>query len=252
MRRSLIAGNWKMFKTSAQAVELVDALKKALSDIGDRDIVVAPPFTALESVVRHLKGGSIAVAGQNMHWLDQGAYTGEVSAPMLKALGCEYVILGHSERRQHFGETDTTVNQRLKSALNHGLKPILCIGETLKERNEGKTWQVLTRQVVQGLNGVPESVVASMVIAYEPVWAIGTGVTATEAQAQEAHAFLRTLMVESYRKYVASSCRILYGGSVKPDNVDGLMALPDVDGVLVGGASLEAASFIRIARYQLR
>ena len=250
MRRPVIAGNWKMHMTGAEAGRLALELKKQLADLEGREIVVAPPFTALDEVYRQLKGTPIKVAGQNLYWKASGAFTGEVSGPMLKGAGCEYVLVGHSERRQHFGETDATVNLRLTSALEHGLIPIFCIGETLTERQSGKTWEVLTRQVVQGLSGIAESTVAQLIIAYEPVWAIGTGQVATAQQAQEAHAFLRTLLMESYPRYVAQQCRILYGGSVKADNVDGLMALPDVDGVLVGGASLEAASFARIARYQ--
>lgn len=250
MRRPIIAGNWKMFKVGVEAIELAEALKRSLSEIEDCDIVIAPPFTALEGVTRVLKSTNIAVAGQNLYWKSSGAFTGEVSGAMLAALGCKYVLVGHSERRQHFGETDATVNLRVKAALEHGLQPIMCVGETLQERQAGKTWEVLTRQVVQGIQGLPEQVVAGLVLAYEPVWAIGTGVTATQDQAQEAHAFLRTLLMESFPKYVSRSTRILYGGSVKPDNVDGLMTLPDVDGVLVGGASLEPASFTRIAQYK--
>lgn len=249
MRRAMIAGNWKMHKTSQEAALLADALKKELAGLEDRDLVVAPPFTALESVTRVLKGSNIQVAGQNLHWKPSGAFTGEISGAMLQACGCQYVLVGHSERRQHFGETDATVNLRLKAALDANLAPIFCIGETLQERKANRTWEVLTRQVVQGLQGLSEQIVAGMVIAYEPVWAIGTGVTASNEQAQEAHSFLRTLLMESYPKYVARSCRLLYGGSVKADNVDGLMSQPDVDGVLVGGASLEVASFARIARF---
>lgn len=252
MRRAVVAGNWKMYKTVQEAVLLVDALKKALVDVSDRDVIVAPPFTALDAVAQHLKGSPIALAGQNVHPKDQGAFTGEISGPMLKAIGCSHVLVGHSERRQHFGETDATVNERLNAALKHGLTPIFCIGETLKEREAGKTWEVLTRQVVVGLRNIPESVVSSVLIAYEPVWAIGTGVVATNEQAQEAHGFLRSLLTESYPRYVATTTRLLYGGSVKPDNVDGLMAQPDVDGVLVGGASLDVASFVRIAQFQRR
>lgn len=250
MRRAVVAGNWKMFKTVQEAVMLVDALKKGLSDVQDREVIVAPPFTALDAVAQHLKSSNILVAGQNLHPKDQGAFTGEISGPMLKAIGCSHVLVGHSERRQFFGETDASVNDRLNAALKHGLTSIFCIGETLKEREAGKTWEVLTRQVVVGLRGIPESVVPSILIAYEPVWAIGTGVVASNAQAQEAHAFLRALLTESYPRYVSTATRLLYGGSVKPDNVDGLMQQPDVDGVLVGGASLDAASFIRIAQFQ--
>lgn len=250
MRRAMIAGNWKMHKTGQEGAHLAEALKRELAGLEDRDIVVAPPFTALESVARVIKGSNIQLAGQNLHWKASGAFTGEISGPMLTACGCQHVIIGHSERRQLFGETDATVNLRLKAALEAQLMPIFCIGETLQERKANRTWEVLTRQVVQGLQGLSEQVVAGMVIAYEPVWAIGTGLTASNEQAQEAHAFLRTLLMESYPKFVARNCRILYGGSVKPDNVNGLMSQPDVDGVLVGGASLDAASFIAIARFE--
>jgi triosephosphate isomerase len=245
-----MAGNWKMNLTASEAGRLALELKRLLADATGPEIVVAPTFVCLPEVMRVIQGSTLHLAGQNLHWKASGAFTGEISGPMLKSVGCEYVIIGHSERRQFFGETDETVNLRIKAALEHDLIPIFCIGETLAERESQRTWEVLTRQVVGGLSGLSDAQVTRIIIAYEPVWAIGTGKTASTAQAQEAHAFLRTLLRESYPRYVADGCRILYGGSVKADNVDALMAQPDVDGVLVGGASLDAASFARIVQFQ--
>jgi triosephosphate isomerase len=250
MRRPVIAGNWKMNMTGQEAGRLALELKRLLASVEGPEVIIAPPFTALDEVNRQVKGSVIKLAGQNLYWKASGAFTGEISGPMLKAAGCEYVIVGHSERRQLFGETDATVNLRIKAALENGLTPIFCIGETLQERKAGKTWEVLTRQVMQGLAGVDVGVMPQIIVAYEPVWAIGTGQTATDEQAREAHAFLRSLFTESYPRYVAQAVRLLYGGSVKADNVDGLMAQADVDGVLVGGASLDAASFARIVQFQ--
>ena len=249
MRKPIIAGNWKLNKTRDEAVRLALALKQRVGAVTHCEVIVAPTFVALDEVHRVLKGTSIRLAGQNLFWKDSGAYTGEISAPMLKSVGCSYVIVGHSERRQYFGETEETVNRRIKAALEHDLTPIFCIGETLEEREQDRTFDVLTRQVVGGLEGIAPGRVAGIVVAYEPVWAIGTGKTASTEQAQEAHAFLRALLAERFGEGVAASCRILYGGSVKPGNVDGLMAQPDVDGGLVGGASLDADSFARIVMY---
>ncbi len=249
MRRTIIAGNWKLNKTTDEAVRFALELKQRVGSVTHCDVIVAPAFVALGEVYRAVKGTSIRVAGQNLFWEASGAYTGEISAPMLRSVGCDHVIVGHSERRQYFGESDETVNKRIKAALQHGLTPIFCVGETLEERESNRTFDVLTRQVVAGLEGIPAGRVAGIVVAYEPVWAIGTGRTATREQAQEAHAFLRALLAEQRGDHVAASCRILYGGSVKPGNVDGLMAQPDIDGALVGGASLDAASFARIVNY---
>lgn len=250
MRRPIIAGNWKLHKTVAEALELVSALRAACSDIDDADIVVAPVFTALGRVAETLSNSNIAVAAQNCYPERSGAFTGEVSPALLKDIGCRYVIVGHSERRQLFGETDAFINRKIASVLNEGLTAIFCIGETLAERESGRMFEVLRRQVTEGIKGLDPTATAGIVVAYEPVWAIGTGRTASDEQAQEAHAFIRTLLEELCGTSAATAIRILYGGSVKPDNVDGLMAQPDIDGTLVGGASLKAADFIRIARFR--
>lgn len=252
MRTPMIAGNWKLHKTRQQAIELVTELKAAASDVQGVDIVVAPVFTALTGVAEALAGSNISVAAQNCYPQSQGAFTGEVSPLMLKDAGCRHVIVGHSERRQLFGESDEFINQKAHAVLNEGLGLILCIGETLEERESDQMFNVLRRQVRFGLKGLAEAAMAEVVIAYEPVWAIGTGKTATDDQAQEAHAFIRALLKELYSETVAAQTRILYGGSVKPDNVDGLMAQPDVDGALVGGASLKATDFARIVRFEGR
>jgi triosephosphate isomerase len=256
MRRSIIVGNWKMHKTTAEAVALVKALQAALAEVQhevqDVEIGVAPPFTALMAVVEVLRGSAIFVAAQNMHWEPQGAYTGEIAAAMLTDIGCKRVIIGHSERRQYFGETDATVNRKLRAALNAQLDPILCIGETLEQREANSTFEVLERQIRQGLADIPAQGVPRVVIAYEPIWAIGTGKTATPAQAQEVHAFIRSLLDTLYGKALADQARIQYGGSVNAGNIHTLMSEPDVDGALVGGASLEASSFAQIVSFQRR
>lgn len=250
MRKAMIAGNWKLHKTIPEALDLVSALKKDLADKTDIDIVVAPVFTALASVAAVLKDSSIALAGQNCYCENSGAFTGEVSPAMLKDAGCRHVILGHSERRQIFGENDELINRKVKAALAEGLTPIFCIGETLEERESDEMMDVLQRQVTVGLGGLSEEQALRIVVAYEPVWAIGTGKVASGEQAQEAHAFVRGLLAGLFSADVAEQVRILYGGSVKPDNVDGLMAQTDIDGTLVGGASLKAADFVRIARFE--
>jgi triosephosphate isomerase (TIM) len=252
MRRPIIVGNWKMHKTTAEAVALVKALKASVSSIQDVDIGVAPPFTALMAVAEALRGAPIFVAAQNMHWEPQGAFTGEVSASMLTDVGCTRVIVGHSERRQYFAETDEMVNRKLKAALNAQLDPILCIGETLAQRESHATFEVLGQQVRQGLAAIPADGMPRVVMAYEPVWAIGTGKTATPAQAQEVHAFIRGLLGDLYGKALADDVRIQYGGSVNAGNIALLMTQPDVDGALVGGASLEAPSFAQIVAFQRR
>ncbi len=249
-RKPLIAGNWKMYKTSSEAAETAKELVKQVRDIADVDIMIAPPFTALESVSRAIKNSPVALGAQNLYWEDEGAYTGEISAPMLKSVGCEYSIIGHSERRQYFGETDETVNQKIQAAIQADLKPVFCVGETEQEREAGQTFSVLDKQVKKGLKKrVPEEL-DRLIIAYEPVWAIGTGKTATDEQAQEVHQFIRSLIEESFGKDLSKSIRILYGGSVKPDNILNLMEMPDIDGALVGGASLDADSFSKIVKFK--
>ncbi len=250
-RRPLMAGNWKMHKTIEEAVQLANALKEALAKLNDRDALVCPPFTSLSSVSEILKGSSVFLGAQNMNDNVQGAFTGEVSPVMLKDAGCSFVILGHSERRQYYSETSALVNQKCRLALAQGLTPIVCVGEKLDERESGKTFDVIKTQTKESLNNLSSEQLKSTVIAYEPVWAIGTGKTATPAQAQEVHSFVRQLINETYGESVAASVRILYGGSVKPDNIDSLMAQPDIDGGLVGGASLKAGDFVRLVNFQV-
>ena len=247
MRRKLIAGNWKMYKTSSEAVALAREIWAQAKAPGAVDVLLAPPFTSLHVVEDVIRGSALLLAGQNMHAETQGAFTGEVSAPMLKDAGCTHAILGHSERRQLFGETDEGVARKVKAALAAGLVPIVCVGETLAERDGGTTQAVVERQVVAALAGLSAEQVRDIVIAYEPVWAIGTGRNATAAQAQEVHAFIRALLAKSHPE-AAPAVRILYGGSVKPENAGELMAGADVDGALVGGASLQAESFLKIVR----
>jgi triosephosphate isomerase len=249
MRRPLIAGNWKLHKTVAEALQMVTTLKKDLTDVKDRDIVVAPAFTALASVAEALAGSPLALAAQNCYPQASGAFTGEVSPALLRDVGCRYVIVGHSERRSLFGESDDFIRQKVKAVLDEGLLAILCIGETLEERNENRTFEILEGQIDAGLKGINKAAAEGLTIAYEPVWAIGTGQTASDDQAEEAHRFIRDLLARRYDQDLADRTRILYGGSVKPDNVDGLMAMPNIDGALVGGASLKAADFIRIVRF---
>jgi triosephosphate isomerase len=250
MRRTLIAGNWKMNNSCAESVELVSQLKDILSASKEIDIVVAPPFTALGAVAAVLKGSPIGLSAQNVFWEESGAFTGEISTAMLKDVGCRYVIIGHSERRQYFSETDETVNKRLKAALKASLIPIVCIGETLAEREAEKTLPVIEQQLKGGLKGLSLEEMETVIIAYEPVWAIGTGKTATPDQAQEVHRFIRDIIARIFSKEIADDTRILYGGSVKPDNVDQLMVQLDIDGALVGGASLKADAFARIVNYK--
>lgn len=250
MRRPIIVGNWKMHKTTAEAVALVQALRSSVAQVHDVDIGVAPPYTALMVVAEALRGSTIFVTAQNMHWEPQGAFTGEISAAMLSDVGCTRVIVGHSERRQYFAETDATVNRKLKAALNAQLDPILCIGETLDQREGNATFSVLAQQIRQGLADIAAAGMSRVVMAYEPIWAIGTGKTATPAQAQEVHAFIRGLLGELYGKALADEVRIQYGGSVNAGNIHTLMTQPDVDGALVGGASLEASSFEQIVSFQ--
>ncbi len=249
MRKPIAAGNWKMFKTAKEAVQMLSDLKEKVKDVSEREIVICPTFTALVPAVDAVKGSNIKIGAQNVFWEEKGAFTGEIAPGMLKDIGCEYVIIGHSERRQYFCETDPTVNKRIFAALKAGLKPIICVGETLQERDSEKTFQVIETQVKGGLKGLSAEQMKDCVIAYEPVWAIGTGKTATKEQAQEVHAFIRKLLEGMFDKPTAEATRILYGGSVKPDNMKDLMAQPDIDGGLVGGASLEADSFSKIVKY---
>ena len=248
MRKPLIAGNWKMNKIPREAAELVQALKDRVGEIDRVDIVLIPPFTALETVYRLIKGSKLGLGAQNIHWEEKGAYTGEVSASMIKETGCQYVIIGHSERRQYSGETNEAVNKKIKSALKFDLTPIVCVGERLEEREKEETFQVVESHVREGLAGLSQEEVLRIVIAYEPVWAIGTGRTATPRQANEVHTFIRQLLSDIYSEDIAHRVRILYGGSVKPDSISALMAEPEIDGALVGGASLDAQSFSEIVQ----
>jgi len=243
MRRPFIAGNWKMFKTVAEASSFVADLRTAVTNAIGVQIVVAPPFTAIHAAAQAARGSNIEVAAQDLHWEKQGAFTGEISATMIKEAGAAYAIIGHSERRQLFGETDAVVNRKVQSAIAQGLTPIVCIGETLEERERNETLAILDRQIKDGLDGVTAEQTAALVIAYEPVWAIGTGRNATAAQAGEAHSHIRTRLRQWFGADAADKCRVIYGGSVKPDNIRELIAEPDVDGALVGGASLEVKSF---------
>lgn len=249
MRTPVIAGNWKLFKTIAEAVGMVNDLKPLVAATRGVEIIVAPAFTALSRVADELAGSNIQLAAQDCYWEEEGAFTGEVAPKMLKDAGCSHVIIGHSERRQYFGETDTTVNKKVKAAINAGLTAIVCVGETLAERETDKTFAVIETQVWGGLEGLDQEAFSRVIVAYEPVWAIGTGKTASDAQAQEVHAFIRSIMARCFGQETADGMRILYGGSVKPDNVKGLMTQPDIDGALVGGASLKAASFAAIANF---
>jgi triosephosphate isomerase len=252
MRRPIIAGNWKMYKTAQEAVAFVTLLQKELGTGVEAEVIVAPCFVALVPVADRLRTSAIAVAAQDCFWAEQGAYTGEVSPLMLRDAGCSYVIIGHSERRASFYETDEEVNKKALALLAHGLTPIICVGESLTEREGGATFTKIEGQVKAALQGIDRAKVGQLVIAYEPIWAIGTGKTATPEQAEEVHAFIRKLVAKIAGQEAADAVRIQYGGSVKPDNIDTLMAQPDIDGALVGGASLEAASFVRIVKFQKR
>ncbi|MCS6772247.1 MAG: triose-phosphate isomerase [Kiritimatiellae bacterium] len=248
MRKPIVAGNWKMNKTVAEAVDLATAIRRELGNCIEVDVILCPPFTALKAVSEAISGSHLDLGAQNMHWERNGAYTGEISAEMLRELYCHYVILGHSERRQYFCETDEMINKKVKAAHAANLKPIVCVGETLQEREEGKTEEVVARQVRGSLAGLSPRELVETIIAYEPVWAIGTGKTATPQQAQEVHAFIRRLVRDMADQTVANSVRIQYGGSVKPSNARELFSQPDIDGGLIGGASLDARSFVEIVR----
>jgi triosephosphate isomerase (TIM) len=251
MRRYLMAGNWKMHKTVAEAVELASAIRAGLeSRPPQMDVVLCPPFTALQAVAQVLKGTRIALGAQNMHFENQGAYTGEVSPVMLRDVGCSFVILGHSERRQMFGETDDGVGDKARAAIAHDLTPLICVGETLSERESGRTLEIVERQVESALRHLGAEQAGRIVISYEPVWAIGTGHAATPEQAEVVQAFIRKLVKISHGEGPAEGLRVLYGGSVKADNIGALMAQGDIDGALVGGACLQADSFLKIIRYE--
>ena len=247
-RKPIIVGNWKLNKTTAEAVELATAIRNAAGAMHDIEVGIAPTFVTLAAVAKRLEGSNVILAGQDCYFEDSGAFTGEISAPMLADVGCTHVILGHSERRQFFNESDELVNKKVHAALRAGLTPILCIGELQSEREGGTTFEVVKRQLLGALQGVGADTVAEMVVAYEPVWAIGTGLTATTAQAQEVHEYLRGQLREAFGE-AGDATRIQYGGSVKGDNATGLMAQPDVDGALVGGASLKPQTFVDILKY---
>ncbi|MGI6065867.1 MAG: triose-phosphate isomerase [Bacillota bacterium] len=248
MRKPIIAGNWKMFKTPGEAAALVNELKPLVKN-AQAEVVVCPPFVDLTVVIEEVQGSNIIVGAQNMHWEEEGAFTGEVSAPMLKAVGCRYVIIGHSERRQYFNESDETVNKKVQAAFAHQLLPIVCVGETLAEREAGKTAQVVEKQVRYGLTGLKREQGANLVVAYEPIWAIGTGKTASAQDAEKVISEIRRVLADMFGEETAEQIRIQYGGSVKPDNIAELMSQPNIDGALVGGASLKADSFSKIVGF---
>jgi len=248
MRKTIIAGNWKMYKTLREGQELVIALRRELYQIEDVDIVVCPPYTLLAYLADALETSNILIGAQDLYWQDEGAFTGEVSPVMLKDIGCKFVIIGHSERRQYFGETNESVNNKIKAALKHDLTPIVCVGETLSQRESDKTFKVLDDHIENGLKDITDIDILKIVIAYEPVWAIGTGKNATPQQAQEAQKYIRDLLRKMYNDDIADTVRIQYGGSVKPENITELMREPDVDGALVGGASLKIETFTEIVR----
>ncbi len=249
-RKPLIAGNWKMYKTPKEAAETARELDQRVASVADVDIMIAPTYTALAAVSAVIYKGPVALGAQNLFWETEGAYTGEISASMLKSVGCTYCIIGHSERRQYFGETDQSVNKKIRAAIEAQLIPVFCVGETEKEREAEQTFSVLDKQVQKGLESLVSEDLETLVIAYEPVWAIGTGKTATDDQAQEAHQFIRSLVQKNFDSALAESIRILYGGSVKPGNIAGLMEMPAIDGALVGGASLDADSFSQIVKFR--
>ncbi len=250
MRIPLLAGNWKMYKTVGEAEALVQGLLKEVGTPKDREVLVCPPFTALYPVGKILAGQAIALGAQDLYPAKEGAFTGAIAPAMLKDVGCTYVIIGHSERRQFFGDTDEVVNRKVKVALENGLKPIMCVGESKPQRDAGMAEAVVLDQIKAGLAGITADQMATIVIAYEPIWAIGTGDTATPADAQAMHCAIRQTLTTLYGSQIAESTRLLYGGSVKPDNVDELMSQPDIDGALVGGASLKVNDFLRIAQFK--
>jgi triosephosphate isomerase len=251
-RQPIIVANWKLHKTVAEAVQFLEALQRWEPAPQGLDVVLAAPFTALAAMQERLRSTPYALAAQDLFWEDHGAYTGEISAPLLVDVGCSYVIVGHSERRQYFGETDDTVSKKVRAALHAGLRPIVCVGESLAQRQAGETFAVIERQIRSGLADCSSDLASGVVLAYEPLWAIGTGVTATPAQAQEVHRHIRDLLRQLWGEAVARGVRVQYGGSVRPDNIAALMAEADIDGALVGGASLEVDSFVQILTYGRR
>ncbi len=249
-RTPLVCGNWKLHKTIAESIALANDIKNAVAVVRDVEVAIAPVYTALYPVGRKLEGSAVALAAQDCFWEDQGAYTGEVSVSLLKDVGCAYIIVGHSERRQLFGELDAAVAQKAKAILKHGLSPIVCVGETLAERDAGETFGRIGVQLEGSLSGITATDGARVVLAYEPVWAIGTGRTATPQQAEEVHVFIRARIVDRWGPEVADRVRIQYGGSVKPDNAKQLLEQPNIDGALVGGASLKSDDFLKIVKYR--
>ncbi len=249
MRREIIAGNWKLFKTLAETREFFDALLPDIAGVDHCDVIVAPPFTVLSAAADAVRGSAVAISAQDVYWEADGAYTGEVSAPMLRDAGCDYTIIGHSERRQLFGETDETVSRKITAVLAQQMKAIVCVGETLEEREGGRAEKLVESQLRDGLAQLTAPELSNIIVAYEPVWAIGTGRTATPETAGQMHAAIRGVISEIYGQHAAESLRVLYGGSVKPGSIADLMAQPDIDGALVGGASLDVGSFAAIIRY---
>jgi len=249
LRRALIIGNWKMHKTVAQAVEYARGFAAGMTVMAGREVVIAPPFTALHALSAALKDTDVSLCAQDVHWEQEGAYTGEISAPMLLDAGCRYVLIGHSERRKWFGESNEDVNRKAKAALKAGLFPVVCVGETLDEREAEQTFSIIRRQLKEGLNNISADDIRRAIVAYEPVWAIGTGKTATPGQAEEVHDFIRQFIARIYGTDIAAGICILYGGSVNPDNAESLMTQKDIDGLLVGGASLDPESFRKIIHY---
>lgn len=249
-RTPMIAGNWKMYKTVPEAVQAASDIVRLVADVSGVEVMIAPTATALTSVFEIIKETPVELGAQNLHWEKEGAFTGEISGQMIRSAGCRYVIIGHSERRQYFGETDSSVNRKISAAVDAGLAPVVCIGESDAERESGKTFSVLDKQMQNGLEGLTAEQLKHAVIAYEPVWAIGTGKTATPDQAQEVHAYIRKFLGSRFDASFAESARIIYGGSVKPANISELMALSDIDGALVGGASLKPETFSEIVKYK--
>ncbi|HET6490208.1 MAG TPA: triose-phosphate isomerase [Syntrophales bacterium] len=249
VRKALIIGNWKMHKTVTEAVEFAQAFTAGFTALADRDVAIAPPFTALQALKTVLEDTPIALCAQNVHWEQEGAFTGEVSAPMLLDAGCRYALIGHSERRRWFGETNEDVNRKAKAALKTALLPVVCVGETVDEREADQTFSIIRRQLKEGLNNISSDDIRRAIVAYEPVWAIGTGKTAAPEQAEEVHDFIRQFIARIHGADIAAGIRILYGGSVNADNAGSLMAQKDIDGLLVGGASLDTGSFRKIIDY---
>ncbi|KJJ84591.1 triosephosphate isomerase [Candidatus Omnitrophus magneticus] len=247
MRTPMIAGNWKMYKDVNEAVELVNSIKRAIFNVDNVEIIVVPPFTDLSEAGEMLIETNVKLGAQNCFWETEGAFTGEISAPMLKSVGCKYVVIGHSERRKYFGETNEMLNKKLHVVIKYGLIPIFCVGETLEEREHGKTWEVVETQIIEGMKNILDNDL-NIIIAYEPVWAIGTGKTATPEQAQEVHKMIRDLLAKLYSVDFSERIQILYGGSVNPANIESLMKEPDIDGGLIGGASLKSESFVDMVK----